>query len=86
MYSYYIIKENNPYFAQESTLLDNNYKPKAKFAMFEKQVHKDRSESLNRIIYSSDLNNLQARAEKALSWYNYPQGLKKDIQGNISKI
>ncbi len=84
-YSYYIIKENNPYFAQEPTLLKNNYKA-TKYAMIEKIVNKDGSENIANIYYSNDMVKLQNTASTALSWYNYPLSLKKDIQGNISQI
>lgn len=85
-YSYVIIKFNNPYFAQESVLLNNKYKKSAKYAMLEKLVHADGSESIANITYSSDIVKLQETANRFLSWYNYPQGLQKNIQGYISEL
>lgn len=85
-YSYVIIKFNNPYFAKESVLLNNKYKKSAKYAMLEKLVHSDGSESIANITYSSDIVKLQETANGYISWYNYPQGLTKNIQGYISKL
>ena len=85
-YSYVIIKENNPYFAQESVLLSNKYKKSAKYAMIEKLSHADGSESIANITYSSDLNKMQETANGYISWYNYPMGLTKNIQGYISQL
>ena len=85
-YSYGIIKDNNPYFAQESVLLDNKYKKSAKYALIEKIVHKDGSENISRIVYSSNIVKLQAMAAGYVSWYNYPLCLTKNIQGYITQL
>lgn len=86
-YSYVIIKHNDPVFARESTYLDSNkYKKSAKYAMFFKTVHMDKSETLTHIKYSSDMEELQANAEGFISWYNYPLNLCKNIQGYITNI
>jgi hypothetical protein len=85
-YSYGIIKDNNPYFAQESVLLDNKYKKAAKYALIEKIVHKDGSENISRIVYGSDICKLQAMAAGYVSWYNYPLCLTKNIQGYITQL
>jgi hypothetical protein len=85
-YSYMIIKENYPELERESTLLENNYKPKARYAMINKIVHKDGSENIATIVYSNDIVGLQKRANQFVSWYNYPIGLSKNIQGYIQKI
>lgn len=82
-YSYVIIKENNPYMERESTLLYNNYKPSKKYAFINKVVNKDGSESIAFIDYSNDLQALQDRAKGFLSWYNYPLGVSKDMQGYL---
>ncbi len=84
-YNYVIIKHNYPALERESTLLQNNYKPK-KYAFINKGVHKDGSESIYFIEYSNDLEALQKRASGAVSWYNYPLGLSKDIQGYIKEV
>lgn len=84
-YSYGIIKYNNPYMKQESTLLDNNYK-KTKYVLIEKVVHKDSSESISRILYSNDLDMLSDQVKGYITWYNYPIGIKKNIQGYISEL
>ena len=85
-YSYGIIKDNNPYFAQESVLLDNKYKKTAKYALIEKIVHRDGSENISRIVYGSDICKLQAMAAGYVSWYNYPLCLTKNIQGYITQL
>jgi len=85
-YAYAIIKFNNPYFAQESTLLDNKYKKTTKYAMIEKIIHQDGSENIARIIYDSDLIKLHETAKGYISWYNYPMGLYKNIQGYICEL
>jgi len=85
-YNYVIIKHNYPELERESTLLDNKYNPKKKYALIDKGVHKDGSEGIYRIEYSNDLEALQVRAAKFVSWYNYPLGLRKNIQGYISEL
>lgn len=84
-YSYVIIKHNCPELKKESTLLENNYKS-TKYAMLNKIVHKDGSENISTITYSNDLEGLQKRANQFVSWYNYPIGLSKNIQGYITEL
>lgn len=84
-YNYVIIQANSPIFAQQSTLLDNNYKP-TKYCIIYKTVYRDGSESITRIVYSNNLEKLQNDAKGYISWYNYVAGLKKNIQGYISEI
>jgi hypothetical protein len=89
-YNYAIIKESYPELAKEPVLGGgkeaNNYNPKKKYAMIVKGVHKDHSESIYFILYSNDLQELQEKAKQYPSWYNYPIGLRKDIQGNINEL
>jgi hypothetical protein len=85
-YGYVIIKHNYPELETESTLLENKYNAKKKYAYIQKSVHKDGSESINFINYSNDLEDLQENAKRFVSWYNYPLGLRKDIQGFISEL
>jgi hypothetical protein len=84
-YNYGILKFNNPNFAKESTYLDNKYK-KTKYALIEKQVFKDGSEGINRIIYSNDFEKLTTILNIYPSWYNYPQEQRKNLQGYVSKF
>jgi hypothetical protein len=85
-YNYVIIKDNNPTFERESTLLDNKYKKSKKYVFITKMIHKDSSESTASIQYSNDLAELQQRANGFISWYNYPMKLSKNIQGFISEL
>jgi hypothetical protein len=85
-YSYVVIIDNEPYLASESTLLDNKYKKSAKYAMFEKMINSDGSESLVKITYSSNITELQNIAANYVSWYNYPLNLSKNMQGYIKHI
>jgi hypothetical protein len=86
-YNYAILLENtaDKYLAQESTYLDNNYK-KTKYAMIEKQVFKDGSEGINRIIYSNNLPKLTASLQTYVSWYNYIERKTKSINQYVSKL
>jgi len=86
-YNYAILLENTPdkYLHQESTFLDNDFK-KTKYALIEKQVFKDGSEGINRIIYSNDLSKLVEQLKSYVSWYDYISGSVKSIQGYISKL
>lgn len=86
-YSYAIIKYNNPYFERESVLDPdgNNYR-NTKYAMFVKGVHGDGSESVYFIVYNSNLEKLQEMANNYPSWYNYPMGLYREMQGNILEL
>lgn len=85
-YNYVIIKENYPELERESVLLHNKYKRKKKYAMIVKGVHKDSSESIYFIEYSNDIMALQEKASKHVSWYNYPMGVAKDIQGYLREV
>lgn len=84
-YSYAVIKHNDPTFERESTYLKSKYK-KTKYASFNKAVHKDGSETLVHIEYSNNLEELQEKASKLPTWYNYPLGVAKNIQGYLREI
>ena len=85
-YNYAIIKDNYPELERESVLLHNNYRKNKKYALICKGCHKDGSESIYFIRYSNYLEDLQRHAEMYPSWYNYPLMLRKDIQGNTTKL
>lgn len=85
-YSYIIIKENYPELERESVLLHNKYKANKKYAYIVKGVHKDGSESIYFIEYSNDLEDLSNRSKEFPSWYNYPLGITKSLQGYISEL
>lgn len=85
-YNYVIIKNNCPELEKESTLLHNKYKKSKKYAFINKGIHRDGSESIYYIEYSNNLEELQSKAVKFISWYNYPLGLYKDIQGNVRNL
>ncbi len=85
-YSYVIIQPNYDALSRESVLLENKYKKTKKYAFIEKLSHKDGSESIANIYYSNDLEDLQNKASKYVSWYNYPLNLSKDMQGYIKHI
>ena len=85
-YSYVIIKENYPALERESVLLDNKYSAKKKYAFISKVAHKDGSESIAYIKYSNDLQKLHEDAKGFISWYNYPIGIAKDIQGYLREL
>ncbi len=85
-YNYVIIKNNYADLERESTLLQNKYNAKKKYAYINKGVHKDGSESIYFIEYSNDLEALQKDANEYISWYNYPLGVSKNIQGYLTAI
>ena len=85
-YNYVIIKENYPELERENVLLENKYKANRRYAMITKMVHNDGSESIPTIVYSNDLQGLQERAKGFISWYNYPIGIAKDMQGYLREI
>ena len=85
-YNYVIIKENYPELERENVLLENKYKANRRYAMITKMVHTDGSESIPTIVYSNDLQGLQERAKGFISWYNYPIGIAKDMQGYLREI
>jgi hypothetical protein len=85
-YNYVIIKENHPELERETVLLHNKYKKNKRYAILNKGVHRDGSESIYFIDYSNDLEDLQEKARGAVSWYNYPIGLAKDVNGNLFDI
>ena len=89
-YNYVIIKESYPELERETVLSPgkdaNKYSPKKKYAMIVKGCHKDGSESIYFIRYSNDLQCLTDMAKQYPSWYNYPIGLRKDMQGNINEL
>jgi hypothetical protein len=89
-YNYAIIKENHPELERESVLdpnkNSNKYSPKKKYAMIVKGVHKDGSESIYFIKYSNDIVELQQMVSQYPSWYNYPIGISKNIQGYLTNL
>lgn len=85
-YSYVIITENRETLERESVLLRNKYLKSKKYAFINKVSHKDGSESIAFIDYSNNMEELQERANGYISWYNYPLGLSKNMQGYISEI
>lgn len=84
-YNYAIIKENFPDLERESTLIPGKWKNK-KYAMIIKVVHKDGTESITYIKYRNDLQGLQNDARGFVSWFNYPLGIAKNINGNLMEI
>lgn len=86
-YSYVIIKENNSELAHLNTLAqDNKWLKTKKYAFICKSVCNDGSEFIGFIKYSNDLAYFQKEANNFVSWYNYPIGLTKNIQGYITEI
>jgi hypothetical protein len=85
-YSYVIIQKNYPELERETVLLENKYNPKKKYALITKIINKDGSDSITTIVYSNDLEQLQSRAKGFVSWYNYPLGIAKSIQGYLFEI
>lgn len=85
-YGYMVIRFNHPDYERKSTLLHNDYKKSKRYAIFNYSAHKDGSESLNFIEYSDDLEDLHNRAKDYPTWFNYPIGLFKPIDGEIQPI
>ena len=85
-FSYAIVTKNYPRLQNTPVLLDSPYRKSKKYALVSKVVHKDNSENIAFIKYSNDLQELQEQAKGYPSWYNYPLGLKKDLQGYITQI
>ncbi len=86
MYNYAIIQENHVGLRSMSVLDNNPYNAKKKYALLVKGVHKDSSESVYYIKYSNDLEELHTRAKAYPTWYNYPIGISKDLEGNLKEI
>lgn len=85
-YGYVIIKHNYPELRQEPTFFESKYLKSKKYAMIFKNINKDGSELITHIKYSNDLEALQETAKGFISWYNYPLGVYKSIQGYISEL
>ena len=85
-YNYAIIQPNNPNLKRESVLSFNKYLKSKKYAFICKGVHKDGSESTYFIKYSNDLEAFQKDAAEYVSFYNYPIGIFKAIDGSIKKL
>ena len=89
-YNYAIIKYNYPELARETVLSPeknaNKYFKTKKYAMIVKGAHKDGSETIYFIKYSNDLPELHSQAKEYPSWYNYPIGISKNIQGYLSEL
>ena len=86
-YNYTILVKNTPdrYLHQESTLLPNQFK-KTKYALLLKSCFDDGTEATSTIIYSNDLEELISLNKKSVSWYDYVNGLAKNIQGYIREL
>lgn len=85
-YNYAILKYNNESFQHVGVLLKNKYDPKKKYALIFKSSHNDGSESITNIIYSNDLEGLHTKAKGFISWYNYPIGIYKNLEGQINSL
>lgn len=85
-YNYMVIVDNNEQLKSLSTLLENKYNKRAKYAMRLMIAHKDGSENVSAIMYSNDLGAFQKQANEFVSWYNYPIGLYKPLDGIIRKL
>lgn len=70
---------------QEYTFLNSKYK-KTKYALIVRTVNKDNSEICSHINYSNDLQKLSEQMKKFVSYYDYVNGYKKNIQGYISEV
>lgn len=88
-YNYAVIKNNYPELERE-TVIDpitgNKYNSKKKYAIIVKGVFKDGSEGIYFIKYGNDLEKLQSMAKGYRSWYSYPLGVAKHINGNIVEL
>ena len=86
-YNYAILVENTKerYLHQEFTFLESKFK-KTKYAIIEKQVFKDGSEGINKIIYSDNLIKLQNDIKGYISWYDYIKMETKSINQYVSKL
>jgi hypothetical protein len=81
-FSYVAIRHNIEEYKRISTYLPSKVTNK-KYAIFYYTVNKDSSEILTKIECSNDLDKLQAIADNYPSWYNYPMGYFKQLQGDI---
>lgn len=86
-YIYGILKENTELLGLqfEPTIIPCEFVPSA-YALIEKKMLPNNTEKINRIIYSDDLQELSTNLLKYISWYNYPTGIKKNMQQFISEI
>ena len=85
-FTYVVIQPNNPIFERQNVLTYNKYLKSKKYAFICKGIHKDGSESTYFIEYSNDLNELQKKASGYQSWYNYPAGFFKSLDGTIKEL
>lgn len=82
---YPIIKHNYKELSQESTNKPSEWEDK-KYAFILKYCLKRADETIELIIYSDSLEELNTEAIKFKSWYNYPLGLYRELQGNILQL
>ena len=83
---YAIVKESYDYLERESVSGQNNYDPSKRYALIIKHINKDHTESVSDIFYSDDLQGLQEKAAKFVSWYNYLIGIGSDMRGNLRNL
>ena len=81
-FKYCIIKPNKLDWSREETILCNNYKD-SKYMFIEKWAMSDKTEKINKIIYSNCIDTLLQFKELYPSWYDYVNGKYKELQGNI---
>jgi hypothetical protein len=84
-YGYAVIVKNDESLSRDTTYIPTKHK-KTKYAMLIREVHKDKSETLVTIKYDNDISNLQESAKKYPTWYNYPMGITKNLQGYLREI
>lgn len=86
-YNYALLVHNTPewHLQQENTIIPNKHK-KTRYALIVRVVDGNEPEKVLGIKYSNNLVMLEGQMKKFVSWYDYVNGFRKDIQGNVKEV
>ena len=86
-YNYALLVHNTPerHLQKESTIIPNKHK-KTRYALIVRVVDGNEPEKVLGIRYSNNLALLEQMMKEFISWYDYVNGFRKDIQGNVKEV
>ena len=86
-YNYALLVHNTPerHLHKENTIIPNKHK-KTRYALIVRVVCQGEPEKVLSIKYSNNIIMLEGQMKKFISWYDYVNGFRKDIQGNVKDV
>ena len=79
-----LVPNNKDFYLDKLNTEERTKISKDKYAIIERVVYENNVETNRRIIYSNDLTSLVEKLKTYPSYYDKVNGVKKDLQGNIT--